>query len=92
MDIETLKTEGPITELLGHYGWREPFYYGSGTWTSTLCPFHDDTRPSASVNLVEDKFHCFTCSVSGDIIDIVQDQEGLSVSEAIKFIEEVFLG
>ena len=26
-----------------------------------LCPFHDDTHPSASINVEKNLFHCFVC-------------------------------
>ena len=31
-----------------------------------LCPFHEDRHPSLKV---DERFHCFGCGASGDVID-----------------------
>ena len=28
-----------------------------------LCPFHEDTHPSASINTYKDLFHCWVCDI-----------------------------
>lgn len=33
-----------------------------------LCPVHEDTSPSVSVNLVTGFWHCFACGVGGDLV------------------------
>lgn len=53
------------------------------------CPFHDDRRASASVNLDEGVFNCFTCSVGGDAIELLMSQEGLTFGEAKRIAEEL---
>ena len=27
------------------------------------CPFHDDSRPSASINTSKNLFHCWVCNI-----------------------------
>jgi DNA primase len=49
---------------------------------SVLCPFHDDRRPSLSVNLERKLFHCFACQAKGDILDFVAKIEQVSLPEA----------
>jgi hypothetical protein len=49
-----------------------------------LCPFHEDRNPSFSVR--ETKGHCFGCGWHGDIIDFIQEREGLSFPEAVKLL------
>ena len=40
-----------------------------GRWASARCCFHDDHRPSLSVNLERGAFRCFACGASGrDVI------------------------
>lgn len=36
-----------------------------------LCPFHDDTAPSLSVNLSKDVAHCYAGCYDGDIIGLI---------------------
>jgi len=37
-----------------------------------LCPFHDDTNPSFSVNVETGLFRCFSCDAKGDIFTFYQ--------------------
>ena len=42
------------------------------------CPFHDDTNPSLSIDLVDGRVNCFACGESAkDIIDFCQKRYGL---------------
>ena len=47
-----------------------------------LCPFHHDTEPSMSFKY--DRFKCWSCDTSGDIIDFIEKFYGVSTGEAIK--------
>ena len=51
------------------------------------CPFHDDSTPSLSVEGVPDRFHCFSCGASGDVIDFVQRTRNLGFLEAVAELE-----
>ena len=44
-----------------------------------VCPFHADKNASM---LVDDRFHCFGCQVTGDVIDFASQLFGLSSKEA----------
>ena len=53
------------------------------------CPFHDDHHPSMKV---DDRFYCFGCHASGDVIDFTARLFGISVGSKSKFtMKEVFL-
>ncbi len=45
-------------------------------------PDHDDRKPSASVDTERDSYHCFTCGLSGDVLDLVQELDGVDFLEA----------
>lgn len=45
----------------------EALSYGKGTERAFLCPVHDDSRPSASVNVVKKKWYCYTCGAHGGL-------------------------
>ncbi len=49
-----------------------------------ICPFHDDTKPSFSVNRQGQYFHCFGCGAGGDVIKFVERIDGVSFREAIR--------
>ena len=58
----------------------------------TCCPFHDDRHPSMKV---DERYYCFGCHETGDVIDFTAKLFGLTpyeaaqklVSEGVKFIE-----
>ena len=53
-----------------------------------VCPFHDDVNPSLMVSLIENKWYCFGCGLSGDAITFVKYMEkkynGLNDLQAYK--------
>ena len=46
----------------------------------SLCPFHNDRRPSLYV--ADDHYHCFACGEHGDVIDFVSKLFHLSLYDA----------
>lgn len=47
-------------------------YYGYGTDTEIVCPFHEDVNPSMSVYYNNGSFYCFGCGIHGDAVDFVK--------------------
>ena len=52
------------------------------------CPFHQETKPSFSVNEEEGFFHCFGCQASGDVFDFYARVNGLEFREALEQLAE----
>jgi DNA primase len=52
-------------------------------WTAP-CPFHQETKPSFSVNEELGVFHCFGCQASGDIFDFYSRINGLDFKETLE--------
>jgi len=52
----------------------------------SLCPFHNDSKPS--LNIVDDKgfYHCFACGAHGDVIKFVMENDGLAFMEAVELL------
>lgn len=48
------------------------------------CPFHQETKPSFSVNEEEGLFYCFGCRASGDIFDFYGRINGLDFKESLE--------
>ena len=48
------------------------------------CPFHQETKPSFSVNGEQGLFYCFGCQASGDIFDFYARINGLDFREALE--------
>jgi len=53
-----------------------------------LCPFHDESKPSFSVNPSKQYFHCFGCGVGGDVIKFLQLKENMSFRNAITYLAD----
>ena len=61
---EKLKQQLDIIETISQYTTLEQ--KGSHYWGR--CPFHEDLKPSMSVNSERKQFKCFACGVNGDVI------------------------
>ncbi|MDF1793401.1 MAG: DNA primase [Thalassobaculaceae bacterium] len=50
----------------------------------SLCPFHNDSKPSLSI--VDDKgfYHCFACGAHGDVFKFLMENDGLKFMEAVE--------
>ena len=55
-----------------------------------LCPFHEDSNPSFSVDLKTGKWHCFTEDESGNFISFWAKINGIDTAEAYKAILEKY--
>ena len=48
------------------------------------CPFHIDKHPSMKIYKNQNRFHCFSCAVNGDVIDLIIKQENCDFIQAVK--------
>ena len=51
------------------------------------CPFHEDHNPSMKV---DDRFYCFGCGATGDVIDFTARLFGISLKDAAEKLAEDF--
>jgi len=59
----------------------------SGHEWKARCPFHEDKTPSFTIYDDDRRFQCFGCGAQGDVLDYVQQSEGVTLVEAIKIID-----
>ena len=52
-----------------------------------LCPFHDDHHPSLKL---DQRFYCFGCGASGDVIDFTARLFGISLKDAARKLSADF--
>jgi DNA primase len=69
-----LSTAGSLGELK----------HGTNGNAMGLCPLHQDTEPSFSVDLSTGLFHCFGCGASGDVIAFYQKRHGVDFKTALR--------
>jgi DNA primase len=56
----------------------------SGSRWTAPCPFHQETKPSFSIDEEKGTFHCFGCNASGDIFDFYGRLNGLDFKESLE--------
>ncbi len=60
----------------------------SGTNLKAVCPFHSEKTPSFFVSEVLQRYKCFGCGESGDVISFLEKYEGMSFKEALQYLAE----
>ncbi len=76
---------GLLPYPLDYYKRELPSLKVSSKWAMTLCPFHDDHKPSLSVNVETGAYRCFACQENGgDIIDFHRRLYGVDFVTAAK--------
>lgn len=55
-----------------------------GSYHVGLCPFHNEKTPSFNVNENRNRYHCFGCDASGDVIDFLINYEKIYFIDAVK--------
>ncbi|MEM8943921.1 MAG: DNA primase [Planctomycetota bacterium] len=53
-----------------------------------LCPWHDDSKPSLTVNPQRQSFKCWPCEIGGDIFTFVMKMESLDFREALEMLAD----
>lgn len=53
----------------------------------TLCPFHNDTHPSCSINIQKEVFRCLACEAKGDIYSFLAAASNTSKAAIKKYID-----
>ena len=66
--------------------------YHSGNQIDISCPFpdHNDIKPSFSINMDKDVFHCKGCGRGGSVIDFVSFMDSINFKRACDKIEKTF--
>ena len=80
VDIPTLKERHPLGDTVEAAGVR---LRGRGRVRQGVCPFHEEAEGSFTVYSDSERFYCFGCGLGGDVLDFIQQAEGLSLPEAI---------
>ena len=82
--INNIQKSADIVDIIGSYIPLEKKgknYFG-------LCPFHDDSNPSMSVNKEKGIYTCFVCHATGNVFSFVKDYENVSFIEAVKIVAD----
>ncbi|QDT68415.1 DNA primase [Planctomycetes bacterium MalM25] len=50
----------------------------------SLCPWHDDSKPSLQINPERQSFKCWPCDIGGDVFSFLMRMENLDFREALE--------
>ncbi|WP_300877864.1 DNA primase, partial [uncultured Bacteroides sp.] len=79
---QRIKDANEITDVIGQF----VSLHKRGINYIGTCPFHPDRHPSMTVSPSRQTYKCFVCGKGGDVIQFVQDHEGMSFNEAVTWL------
>jgi len=60
----------------------------AGKLYKAVCPFHNDTRPSLSIDRQYQNFRCWACDAKGDVFDFVMKFEKVEFGECLRMLAD----
>ncbi len=81
---ERVRTASDIVDVVG----RDLELRPQGRNFVTRCPFHNDTKPSMTVNPERQSWKCWVCDIGGDVFSFVMQREGLDFPGALRMLAE----
>ena len=82
--IDKIKDSNDIVDVISSYLPLKK--KGANYWAR--CPFHDEKTASFSVSPSKQIFHCFGCSIGGNVLNFIMEYERLSFIESLKLLAE----
>lgn len=83
--LRELIKEAPISQIIGHF---IPLKR-QGRGLVGLCPFHNDSKPSMTVNDQRGLFRCWACNTGGDALTFVKDFKKVDFIQAMKLCADI---
>lgn len=74
---QAVKNQYPIATILSEYGIHL-------RRNKINCIFHEEKTPSMHIYTDTNRFHCFSCGKSGDVLDLVAQLSNISTTQAFK--------
>jgi 5S rRNA maturation endonuclease (ribonuclease M5) len=81
-NISEIKARNPIELIIGK---AVALKRKSGALMG-CCPFHDESNASFAVYEDTQRYYCFGCGVSGDVIDFIRATQGVGLPEALRIL------
>ncbi|MEM9365430.1 MAG: DNA primase [Planctomycetota bacterium] len=81
---ERVRAASDIVDVIG----RDLEVRRQGRHFVARCPFHNDTRPSMSVNQERQTWKCWVCDIGGDVFNFVMRREGVDFPTALRSLAD----
>jgi DNA primase len=78
LDLDAIRRDNPLPPIVGAL---VKLKHAFGEWKG-CCPFHADRTPSFTIFDRGNRFKCFGCGVSGDVLDFVRLLHGVGLRDA----------
>lgn len=78
LDLDAIRADHPLIAVAGAVLKLQR----AGPEWKACCPFHSDRTPSFTIFSGGERFHCFGCGASGDVLDFIQRLHGVQLREA----------
>ena len=78
--IQEVKEASDIVEIIG----SRISLQRAGSYMRGLCPFHGEKSPSFFVDESLQRFKCFGCGESGDVLTFLEKYDGMTFAEALE--------
>lgn len=82
--IKIIKDASDIVSVIGS---RIELQRAGASWKAN-CPFHGEKSPSFFVNEVMQRYKCFGCGESGDVINFLEKYDGMTFAEALQTLAD----
>src|SRR3989344_2143153 len=83
-NVSAVKEKTDIVEFISAYVPLKK----SGKNYKGRCPFHSEKTPSFMVSPEFQRYRCFGCGKSGDVLDFVKEIEGVDFAESLKILAD----
>lgn len=82
IDLHAIRQANPLPPIVG----ASVKLQRTGNEFKACCPFHPDRSPSFTIFADGERFHCFGCGASGDVLDYVQRAHGIGLVDAANML------
>jgi len=76
--LTKVRADNPLPQVVG----ASIKLIRAGNELKACCPFHPDRSPSFTIFAGGERFHCFGCGASGDVLDYVQRAYNITLRQA----------